>query len=98
MIGKKSFNSCRFNKICSCSFNNCESLKHVTFESPSSLKSISKSAFYNYPLLEQITIPSSVNKIGIYAFGSCKSLTHFKISSFILLISRGTFNDCESLK
>lgn len=54
-------------------FNNCQSLKSVTF--PNSLTGIGNSAFCNCSGLTSMTIPNSVKNIGNGTFYQCSSLT-----------------------
>ncbi len=58
---------------------------------------IGKYAFYDYDLLEDITIPSSVTHIGCDAFSDCSSLKNVKLSDSIIKLGDSAFDSCESL-
>ena len=58
---------------------------------------IGKYAFYDYALLEDITIPSSVTHIGCDAFSDCSSLKNVKLSDSIVKLGDSAFDSCESL-
>ncbi len=55
-------------------FYGCKNVSSVTFPSDSSLAEIGKSAFYECVNIDDVSIPSPVQKIGEYAFYSCSSL------------------------
>ena len=60
-------------------FGKCKALKKITFEYNSSLVSIGECCFFECSALEDIAIPSSVNKIGKNIFEKCTSLAHAAI-------------------
>ncbi|MGN1044521.1 MAG: leucine-rich repeat protein, partial [Candidatus Methanomethylophilaceae archaeon] len=68
----------------------------ATFDIPSNIKEISYAAF-RYANLETITIPSTVNVIGTYAFADCRSLVSVTISSGVTEIGSSAFNNCSGL-
>lgn len=73
-------------------------LKKVTFEETSVLKSIETQAFSNCPLTE-VTIPASVKSIGSDAFYYCTELQHVKFEegSQLTKIGQEAFCRCSSL-
>jgi len=56
-----------------------ESIQSVTVED--GVTSIAYGAFIDCPILQTITIPSSVTSIGMYIDGGCISLTDFEVAS-----------------
>lgn len=64
---------------------------------PSSVTTISGSAFYGCKFLTNITIPSSVTSIGGAAFSGCTGLTSINIPSSITSIVDYTFYCCAGL-
>ena len=52
-------------------FANCQELKRISFEEPSSLKSIGDRAFFACVSLEEALIPEGTQKIGNSAFSYC---------------------------
>ena len=104
-IGMKAFSDCKFLETIDlekCSkleilddylFSNCSSLSSVSL--PSNIKEISTSVFESTSL-ESVTIPSSVETIGLYAFGWCENLKDVKIEGNTLrAIYRGAFEGCH---
>ena len=67
-------------------FANCTSLKKVTFEAGSKLKTLPTYAFYGCKALTSITIPASVTSIGFRAFeaSGVKSITFENTSGWKL--------------
>jgi hypothetical protein len=65
-------------KIKEFAFKDCGffAIANVSFEKPSSLKVIENNAFYGCYSIESITIPSSVEVIGDYAFFNTNRLKH----------------------
>ncbi|MDY2902472.1 MAG: leucine-rich repeat protein [Bacilli bacterium] len=55
-------------------FENCTNLEKVTFANNSMLKEISDNAFYGCTKITELKVPSSVEKIGNYAFAYCVNL------------------------
>jgi hypothetical protein len=66
---------------------------------PSSVKTISSSAFNGCKKLQSVTIPSSVTSIGTYAFNECSSLRSvtFGGSSQLTTLGDDAFYGCGSL-
>ena len=84
-------------------FNGCTSLKTVTFEKGSELKTIEGyyqfyGAFSDCTSLTSIEIPASVETIGICAFSDCTSLTTIEIPASMETIEGGAFAGCTSLQ
>ena len=70
--------------IGSYSFNKCDKLKSITFESNSNLEVIEKHSF-SYSSIESISIPPTVKQIKRFAFAKCKNLKVFNIPNDSLL-------------
>jgi hypothetical protein len=52
---------------------------------------------FEYAELEEATIPSTVTKIGMYAFLDCSKLTKITIPSSVEEIEYGAFYGCDAL-
>lgn len=78
-------------------FFGCSSLKTVTFEKGSKLKTVA--GFSNCTSLTTIEIPASVETIGQYAFNDCTSLhtVTFEKGSKLKTIGSDVFLNCTSL-
>mgnify|MGYP000865704981 CR=1 FL=1 len=78
-------------------FFGCSSLKTVTFEKGSKLKTVA--GFSHCTSLTTIEIPASVETIGQYAFNDCTSLhtVTFEKGSKLKTISNGAFAFCWAL-
>ena len=78
-------------------FFGCSSLKTVTFEKGSKLKTVA--GFSHCTSLTTIEIPASVETIGQYAFNDCTSLNTvtFEKGSKLKTISNGAFAFCWAL-
>jgi hypothetical protein len=74
-------------RLCSCSFANCESLSSISFEIQSRLLQIESHAFYRSSF-QSITIPRHVAFIGSYAFSN---------SSATSIVLPRTITDIDSL-
>ena len=61
------------------------------------LRGIAESAFSCIPTLTSVTIPDSVNHIGINAFGYCEALTSVSIPDSVKSIGGGAFQYCGQL-
>ena len=72
--------------------------KNGTFVIPTSVNSISDSAFYRCSSLTGITIPNSVTSIGECAFEYCSGLTSITIPGSVNSIEGFTFDGCSNLK
>jgi len=73
----------------------CPNSESSSYEIPSSVTTIGKSAFRGLAL-KSITIPSSVTTIGEYAFSGCSSLTSITIPSSVKSIEKYAFGECVS--
>ena len=86
------------------SFNSCSSLKTINLED-TKLEEIGAVAFATMndsmpaPVIEEITLPSTLKTIGVYAFEDCSSLrtVNFEDNSQITSIGEGAFTGCSSL-
>ena len=79
-------------------FQNQTTLSSVTFSSGDpSLTTIGDYAFDGCSVLNNITLPVSVNSIGTYCFQNCTSLTSILIPILVSSIPDGCFNGCSSL-
>lgn len=76
-------------------FYYCNSLRHVVIKE--GVKSIGDSAFNKTGLNGNIHLPNSIEKIGNYAFLSCKSLTSISIAN-TTDIGAGVFRYCDKLE
>lgn len=61
------------------------------------VETIENGAFAGMGILESITIPSSVTRIGSNAFSNCPNLKEVVLPDGIKSIENGTFNNCASL-
>ena len=77
-------------------FYNCKTLKTVTFEKGSQLKTIEGLAF-QWSGLTQIAIPNKVTDIGIGVFQCCYNLSDVKLGTGLSKIPTGTFYSCTAL-
>ena len=77
-------------------FYNCKTLKTVTFEKDSQLKTIEGLAF-QWSGLTQIAIPNKVTDIGIGVFQCCYNLSDVKLGTGISEIPEYTFYGCDAL-
>ena len=77
-------------------FYNCKTLKTVTFEKDSQLKTIEGLAF-QLSGLTQIIIPNKVTDIGIGVFDSCYKLSDVKLGTGLSEIPEYTFYGCDAL-
>ena len=78
-------------------FWNCTSLKDVSFASGSKLEILGGSAFQGSGLTK-VTLPSSLQKIGNYAYMECASLTEAILPEGLVIIGENAFQDCSALK
>ena len=67
------------------------------FTVPSGIKSIGRSAFYQFIYLEKITLPEGLEEIGDFAFDRCAALREINIPSSVKKIGEGVFRNCLSL-
>lgn len=80
-------------------FNGCNKLKEVIFDSNEAITSFNCSAFFRCTSLTHITIPSSVNSILKAAFYECIALRNasFNQPSKLKHIDEYAFNGCKML-
>lgn len=78
-------------------FENCRSLKSVTFEGKN-VETIGDWAFYNCHELSSIAIPEGVKSIGLSAFYGCTYLTDLKLPSTVESIADNGFAQCSKLQ
>jgi hypothetical protein len=80
-------------------FQGCSSLKTVTFEKGSKLKTVETNVFFYCTSLTSIEIPASVEEIERYAFSGCTSLqtVTFEKGSKLKTIGNFAFTNCTSL-
>ncbi|MCH5143430.1 MAG: leucine-rich repeat protein, partial [Clostridiales bacterium] len=81
-------------------FDNCVSLKNVTFANNSQLTSIGNNAFNLCISLKNITFAnnSQLTSIGSNAFNLCISLTNITIPNSVTSVGRGAFSNCFNLE
>ena len=65
---------------------------------PSTVKTISESAFEGCTALTEISIPSSVESIGNNAFKGCTGLEYVSMNEGLESIGQSAFENCSSLK
>ena len=68
-----------------------------TFETPDSVRSIEKKAFYGCNKLKNVVIGDSVTNIGEEAFSYCESITNVVIGDSVTTIGNQAFSNCTSL-
>ena len=71
-------------------------LKSVTL--PVTLRFLGSSAFYYCKGLEEIGIPSRVERIDQYAFEYCVSLNNIKLPNSVTVIGNNAFSGCSALE
>lgn len=76
-------------------FDTCINLTTVIFGD--SVETIPYAIFYECSSLTNVTIPSTVNSIGMYAFLGCESLTSIILPDSITTIPDGLFYNCSTL-
>jgi hypothetical protein len=69
------------------------SLKSVTFDSPSSLLKIEKTAFFTCKKLNNVTLPNSLIQIGEKSFNSCTNMTQIHFPDSLVSIGSGAFEN-----
>lgn len=62
------------------------------------VNSLSSEIFKDCVLLEKVTIPSSVTKIGSGAFSGCENLREVIINGYVVCLPEYIFFNCEKLK
>ncbi|MBQ6421111.1 MAG: leucine-rich repeat protein [Clostridia bacterium] len=77
-------------------FARAESLQTVVFETPETLKSIGKHAFYDCKTLETFVLPGAVETVGDRAFENCKSLSWAYVPSADTALGSKVFLNCAS--
>ena len=79
-------------------FSWCGKLTTVEFQTPSKLKTINASSFFNASGLQSISLPSTVEEIGDEAFGQCQSLATINLNETALTrLGKDAFMSCSSL-
>ncbi len=87
-------------------FQNCDSLYSISVDEKNPYLCSDGSALYNKDKSElvfvchtvkKMSIPSSVTKIGYYAFGKCTNLTSIELPSNVKEIKSSAFQGCKSL-
>ena len=76
----------------------CAAGSQKTYNIPSSVTSIERTAFWGCSALTSINIPSSVTSIGEHAFNGCSALTSINIPSSVTSIGGSAFRYCSALK
>ena len=76
-------------------FANCTSLTSITI--PEGIQTISNGAFFQCRFAS-ITIPTTVTKIGDFAFQRCNNLTTIKIPGRVTSLGKYAFSMCTALK
>jgi hypothetical protein len=69
-------------------FANNDSIRSVTFANGSKLTTIGEYAFYRCHNLEKITLPESVEKLGMGCFQECTNLKHIYVPSKVTALPR----------
>ena len=92
--------------VCASTFWNCDSLYSISVDEKNPYLCSDGSALYNKDMSElvfvchtvrKMSIPSSVTKIGDYAFGKCTNLTSIELPSGVTWLGRDAFNGCTNL-
>lgn len=79
-------------------FSSCYNLTTVEFQTPSKLKLINASSFFNATSLQSISLPASVEEIGYEAFAQCSNLKDINLQETSLRkLGAGSFGGCFSL-
>ncbi len=89
-------------------FRNCSNLATITVESANVNYSSSSNVLFNKVQTEIITyapgksdvsyfIPSTITKIGAYAFTGCNNLINLMVSNNVKTLGEGGFSSCSSL-
>lgn len=76
--------------------NGCSNLKKVTIEE--GVKELPDSLFENDIKLEEVNLPSTLEKIGISSFSGCESLKSITIPDNVSCIELFAFSGCENLE
>ena len=79
-------------------FENGRSIRKVTFDTGSQLKTIGNWAFYSCHALDTISIPLGVTSIGDGAFWGCDYLKNVTIPSSVKSIGDTGFEGCKAMK
>ena len=83
--------------ISSDAFLGCNALATVTFSPTSILTTIGQSAFQGCSALNPVTLPSTLQTIGILAFYLCIALQTIAIPDSVTTIGSGAFSGCSIL-
>ncbi len=94
---------CGLGEVKNSAFENCLSLKQVTFinslnEDVKKLTTIGEKAFDGCKNLQEINLPESVTQLGKNAFANCDKLKKVTLSPQIIEIKEETFKNCYDLE
>lgn len=64
---------------------------------PDGIEVIQPSVFWHFHKLKDVTLPESLQKIGMRAFDSCESLAELTIPANVTTIEERVFDDCKRL-
>ena len=79
-------------------FSGCEQLKFVDIvPCETGLEMIGQDAFYKCKSLRRFNVPSTVKKIGTWAFFGCEHLVVVELNEGLEEIGMGAFNGCKCL-
>lgn len=84
------------NRIESCAFDECRTLKEINI--PNGIAEIKPSTFARCMALNSIKIPDSVTVIGEHAFHQCEKLESVNIPNKVREIGNDAFTGCKILK
>lgn len=65
---------------------------------PEGVTHIGEYAFYGYPDLRRVVLPSTLQEIGSCAFGGCTGLTALELPEGVAAIGRSAFYNCSALE
>lgn len=79
-------------------FDKCNKLERVRFESNTNIKLIDCETFNQCTKLSEINLPDSITCINPNAFAGCKSLTSLKLPNDLTDIGEKAFYNCNKIK